>query len=157
MCVWGGGLYSVTTVHFPDACSHHSAAKVLRSCPTLCNPIDCSLPGSPVHGILQARILEGISMPSSRGSSGPREDVCSHHSTLHRCSPGGGWVGLFASHCPPAHLFWFLSSVCCVNTCLANPFFYPGHLFYSLQPNVTIYNLLLRNFLFIFLFQVAPY
>ena len=33
---WGGGLYSVTTVHFPEACSHHSAAEVLQSCPTLC-------------------------------------------------------------------------------------------------------------------------
>ena len=33
-------------------------AKSLQSCPTLCSPMDCSLPGSPVHGILQARILE---------------------------------------------------------------------------------------------------
>ena len=32
--------------------------KLLQSCPTLCNPMDCSLPGSSVHGILQARILE---------------------------------------------------------------------------------------------------
>ena len=36
-----------------------AAAKSLQSCPTLCNPIDCSLPGSSVHGIFQARILEG--------------------------------------------------------------------------------------------------
>ena len=34
-------------------------------CPTLCNPIDCTLPGSSVHGILQARILEWVAMPSS--------------------------------------------------------------------------------------------
>ena len=39
----------------------------------LCNPMDLSLPGSSVHGILQARILEYIAMPSSRGSSGPRD------------------------------------------------------------------------------------
>ena len=39
----------------------------------LCNPIDCSPPGSPVHGILQARILEWIAMLSSRGSSQPRD------------------------------------------------------------------------------------
>ena len=45
------------------------SAKSLQSCPTLCNPMDCSLPGSSVHGILQARILEGVAMPSSRGSS----------------------------------------------------------------------------------------
>ena len=35
----------------------------------LCDPMDCSLPGSSVHGILQARILEWVAMPSSRGSS----------------------------------------------------------------------------------------
>ena len=35
----------------------------------LCNPMDCSPPGSYVHGMLQARILEGVAMPSSRGSS----------------------------------------------------------------------------------------
>ena len=41
--------------------------KTLQLCPTLCGPIDCSLPGSPVHGIFQARILEWVAMPSSRG------------------------------------------------------------------------------------------
>ena len=51
----------------------HACAKSLQSCPTLCNPIDCSLPGSSVHGILQARILEWVAMPSSRGSSQPRD------------------------------------------------------------------------------------
>ena len=35
-----------------------AAAKSLQSCPTLCDPIDCSLPGSSVHGIFQARVLE---------------------------------------------------------------------------------------------------
>ena len=49
-------------------------AKLLQSCPTLCNPMDHSPPGSSVHGILQARILEWVAMPSSRGSSQPRED-----------------------------------------------------------------------------------
>ena len=42
-------------------------AKSLQSCLTLFDPIDCSLPGSSVHGILQARILEWVAMPSSRG------------------------------------------------------------------------------------------
>jgi len=44
-------------------------AKLLPSCLTLCDPMDCSPPGSSVHGILQARILEWVAMPSSRGSS----------------------------------------------------------------------------------------
>ena len=39
----------------------------------LCDPMDCSPPGSSVHGILQARILERVAMPSSRGSSRPRD------------------------------------------------------------------------------------
>ena len=48
-------------------------AKLLQSCPILCNPMDHSLPGSSVCGILQARILEWVAMPSSRGSSQPRD------------------------------------------------------------------------------------
>ena len=44
-----------------------------QSCPTLCDPMDCSPPDSYVHGILQARILEWVAMPSSRGSSQPRD------------------------------------------------------------------------------------
>jgi len=42
---------------------------VAQSCPTLCDPVDCSPPGSSVRGILQARILEWVAIPSSRGSS----------------------------------------------------------------------------------------
>ena len=45
---------------------------VAHSCPTLCNPMDCSPPGSSVHWILQVRILEWVAMPSSRVSSQPR-------------------------------------------------------------------------------------
>ena len=47
-------------------------AKLLQSCPTLCDPLDCSPPGSSVHGISQARILEWVATLSSRGSSWPR-------------------------------------------------------------------------------------
>ena len=46
---------------------------VAQSCLTLCKPMHCSPPGSSVHGILQARILERVAMPSSRGSSQPRD------------------------------------------------------------------------------------
>ena len=41
-------------------------AELLQSCPTLCNPMNSSPPGSSVHGILQTRILEWVVMPSSR-------------------------------------------------------------------------------------------
>ena len=46
---------------------------VAQSCMTLCDPMDCSPPGSSVHGILHARILEWVAIPSFRGSSGPRD------------------------------------------------------------------------------------
>ena len=48
---------------------------VSQSCPTLCDPMDCSPPGSSVHGSLQARIPEWVAMPSSRGSSPPRDQT----------------------------------------------------------------------------------
>ena len=48
---------------------------VVQSCPTLWVPMDCNLPGSSVHGILQARILEWVAMPTSRGSSPPRDQM----------------------------------------------------------------------------------
>ena len=47
----------------------HIHMVVLVAYVTLCDPMDCSPPGSSVHGILQARILECAAMPSSRGSS----------------------------------------------------------------------------------------
>ena len=51
-------------------CCHCSVA---QSCLTLCDPEDCSLPGSSVHGILQARILEWAAISFSRGSLQPRD------------------------------------------------------------------------------------
>ena len=50
-------------------------AKSLQSCPTLCNPMDCSLPGSSVYGMLQERILDWVATPSSRGSSRRRDRI----------------------------------------------------------------------------------
>ena len=46
--------------------------EVAQLCLTLCDPVDCSPPGSSVHGILQARILEWVAVPVSRGSFEPR-------------------------------------------------------------------------------------
>ena len=47
--------------------------EVTQSCPTLCDPMDCSPPGSSVHEVLQARILEWVAISFFRGSSQPRE------------------------------------------------------------------------------------
>ena len=60
---------------FPGKCGCWVSAKSLQSCPALCNPYGLYLPGSSVCGVLQARILEWIAMPSSRGSSRPDPGV----------------------------------------------------------------------------------
>ena len=60
-------------------CDRHLARyrySVARWCLTFCNPVDCRLPVSSVHGILQARILEWVAISSSRGSSQPRDRTC---------------------------------------------------------------------------------
>ena len=65
---------------------------VAQLCLILCNPMDCSPPGSSVHGILQARILEWIAIPSSRGSSQPSDQTHISH-----ISSTGRWV-LYHQH-----------------------------------------------------------
>ena len=52
-----------------------SESEVAQSCPTLCDPMDCSPPGSSVHGILQTRTLEWVAISFSRGSSRPRDQT----------------------------------------------------------------------------------
>ena len=59
--------------------------KPLQWCPTLCNPVDHSPPGSSVHGILQARLLECVALPFSRGSSWPRGRA---YVSCHSCTAG---------------------------------------------------------------------
>ena len=72
-------FYLCTHIHTPCAyiyrsmCTHvcvyiYIYAKLLQSCPTFHNSMDCSLPGSSVHGIFQARILKQIAMPSPPGN-----------------------------------------------------------------------------------------
>ena len=48
-------------------------SEVAQSCPTLCDPMDCSLPGSSIYGIFQAIVLEWGAISFSRGSSQPRD------------------------------------------------------------------------------------
>ena len=71
---------SVERQRYPDAETFISwlqdcvcLCEVAQSCPTLCDPVDCSPPGSSVHGILQARILGWVAISFSRGSSQPRD------------------------------------------------------------------------------------
>ena len=66
--------------------------QLLQSSLTLCNPVDYSPPGSSVHGILQARTLQWVAMPSSKGSSQSRDRSC-----ISKVSCFGRWV-LYHSH-----------------------------------------------------------
>ena len=59
-------IHLVKTMVFPVVVC---GCEVAQSCPTRCDPVDCSLPGFSVHGILQARILEWVTISFSRGSS----------------------------------------------------------------------------------------
>ena len=65
-------------------------AKSLQSCPTLCNPMDCSPPGSSVHGILQARILQWVPISFSTGSS--QFSLVTQSCDPMDCSPPGSSV-----------------------------------------------------------------
>ena len=76
----GRRSYLPRSLHYP--CAYTSAwyikclivcAKLLQLCPTLCDPMDCSLQGSSVHGIFQARILEWLAIPFFRGCSWSRD------------------------------------------------------------------------------------
>ena len=73
---WGGaGGSALSWAWEPDLWCRR-AMLVAQLCPTLCDPMDCNPPGSTVHGIFQARILEWVSISSSRGSSPPRDRTC---------------------------------------------------------------------------------
>ena len=81
-----------------DLCAH---AKSLQPCPTPCDPMDCSAPDFSVHGILQARILEWVATPFSRGSSPFRNRThisyvsCTGRQGLYLLAPPGEpiWMG----------------------------------------------------------------
>ena len=71
-------VFSTCHTKFTFEVSDHSQNEMkwrefAQSCPTLCDSMDCSLPGSSIHGILQARILEWVAISFSRGSSQPRD------------------------------------------------------------------------------------
>ena len=101
---------------------------VAQPCPTLCDPINCSPPGSSVHGILQVRILECVAMPSSRGSSQPR-------AWTQVSRTAGGFFTV-----------WAAGSECEAHLCVLSP---PG-----IRPPQLAYNCLLRKAFHKFLLYV---
>ena len=71
VCVWKQLSFHIYVYIYIYAC-----AKLLPSCPFLCDLMDYSFPCSSVHGILQVRILEWVAMPFSRAFSWPRDWTC---------------------------------------------------------------------------------
>ena len=59
--------------------------EVAQSCPTLYDPMDCTLPGFSLHGILQARAMEWVAISFSRGSSRPRDRTRASHTSANHC------------------------------------------------------------------------
>ena len=84
-------------------------AKLLQSCLTLCSPTDCSLPACSVRGILQAKILEWVAMPSSRVSSQTRDRTC-----MGSMFPAlaGGFFTTNTTWEAQKHLLWLPSPLC---------------------------------------------
>ena len=86
-------------IHLTDGWS-----EVAQSCPTLCYPMDCSLPGSSVHGIFQARVLEWVAISFSRVSSWPRDRnwvsrIVGRHFTVWATREGDWWVAMAKRAC----------------------------------------------------------
>ena len=75
LCPWDSpGKNTGVGCHFLLQCMKvKSESEVAQSCPSPSDPMDCSPPGSSVHGIFQASVLEWVVMPSSSGSSQPRD------------------------------------------------------------------------------------
>ena len=76
-CIYGPATYELHGMYNDGIRKDNQNRNVFcfvygRLCPTLCNPMDCSLPASSVHEIIQAGILEWVAISSSRGSSWPR-------------------------------------------------------------------------------------
>ena len=59
--------------------NNYQIVLVAQSCPNLCDPVDCSLSGSSLLGILQARMLEWVAIPFSKGSSQPKDRTQASH------------------------------------------------------------------------------
>ena len=84
-----------------------------QSCPILCDPMDCSLPGSSIHGILQARLLEWVAISFSRGSSQPRNKTwvsCISGKFFYHLSHQGSPESMLSSNSSlyPQNLAWCL-------------------------------------------------
>ena len=107
---------------------------VAQLCPTLCDPMDCSRPGSLVHGILQAKILEWVAIPFSR-SSQPRDRTQGSHTAV-------GFFTIWATReaqAPPLNGISFLSVLIYIRVKVSWRSFQPCHQVTSLIALIIIF------------------
>ena len=78
-------------------------SEVAQSCPTLCDPVVCSPPGSSIHGILQARRLEWVAISFSTGSSQHRDQTKVSHIEVRRFTL---WASREATYLNKGNLYW---------------------------------------------------
>ena len=83
----------VEKLRYPNFKTYVHTCSVTQLYPTLCNPLDCSLPGSSVHEIILATILEWVAISSSSGSSQSRDQTC-----ISCSSCIGRWILLPLNH-----------------------------------------------------------
>ena len=85
----------VSQIIFCKTYRSHSCSLVAQLCPTLCNPMDCSPPGSSVRGVSQARILAQVAISFSRGSFWPRNQthICCIAGRFFTAEPPGKPMG----------------------------------------------------------------
>ena len=69
------GMWNFKLQHVGSGSLKETESVTVQLCPALCHSMHCSLPGSSVRGILQARILEWVAIPFSRGYSQPRDQT----------------------------------------------------------------------------------
>ena len=92
---WRGCQEKGTLLHCWWKCKLVQVLLIAQLCPTLCDPVDCSLPGASVHGILQARILEWVAMLFSKGiflNQGSKPGLLHFRQTLYHLSHQGSLV-----------------------------------------------------------------
>ena len=107
---WHSAFFIVQLSH-PYMTTGKTISEVAQSCPTLCDPMDSSLPGSSIHRIFQARVLEWVAISFSRGSSWPRGQtwvfhVAGRHYTIWDTLTIWTFVGKVMSLLFNMHLGW---------------------------------------------------
>ena len=120
---WDCECYGIEYIYLSIYIYISCCCLVTQSCLTFCDPMDCSSPGSCVHGISQARILEWVAISFSRGSSQPRDQTCVFYTgrqILYCWAPREDYIYIYIWICtfqstPYSHVSLFLRIILSCN------------------------------------------